>query len=109
MLVVGNLDWFDRGTEIRQMIARAALDFRTDITCWQDAWNALTGATPQRPGTLRLGPGKCSECHGRRWSHNSVARGNRNGICLTCHGNGKSRPQSFTALYAKSERDPAQS
>lgn len=100
-LLPGPFDWFDRGADVRRALAQAAIGFRGEITCWQDAWNALTGAKPGRPGQLHLSPGTCSECKGRRWSQRSLRMGVSGGVCLACQGSGRGRTEDHVALYAE--------
>lgn len=97
-LVIDRVDWFDRGNDIRRELATEILHARTEITCWQDAWNSLTGATEDRLGQLRLSPAKCSECRGRRFSTRSIQRGSN--VCLTCHGSGRGRSETLRTRYA---------
>lgn len=56
---------------------------------WQEAWNAWTGATPHRPGTIRIFA-RCSQCSGRGFSHRNVSHNlSRTGspyACGTCRG-----------------------
>lgn len=71
---------------------------------WQEAMNAWTGATPYRPGHLRVHPPRCHDCsHGvaRRPSMRSMSRGLNPMICGTCGGTGRGQMQTITVLFAR--------
>ena len=89
---------------------RALADYARTITgrqhaAWQDAWNALTGATKMRPGHLDVMPA-CASCHGRRISlrgHSvarAVTRGLPMGYCGVCAGTGRGLPTRIIAYAA---------
>lgn len=74
---------------------------------WQDAWNALTGATSHRPGRLELRHPVCRECNGRRFSlkASSLSRammaGLPTGTCMACRGTGREDWVTLLAVYAE--------
>lgn len=99
-LVPERVDWFVHQQDVRRQLAGAAMTSRVPLGSWQDAWNTLTGATPQRPGRLHLPPTRCPDCHGRGWSVRAASRGRPGGVCLACHGSRRTRSRDVTALYA---------
>ncbi|WP_114906840.1 hypothetical protein [Ornithinimicrobium murale] len=86
------------GQDIRWALANHIYADRVVYTCWQEAWNDLTGATPHRAGQLRLTPDRCQDCHGRRFALDR--RLGQFGPCTSCMGRGNGKPLTLTALYA---------
>lgn len=91
--------------EIREMFARYLMSAngRAHAT-WQEAWNAFTGATPDRSGVVSYTPLRCRECKGKRYSTRNVAKNfARTGStmpCGECRGSGRGQPVRETARYA---------
>lgn len=91
--------------EIRREFARAltASNVRQSET-WQEAWNMWTSATPERPGQVRYTPARCTECHGRGFSHRNIsrnlARTGHPGVCGGCRGTRKGTSQVIAARHA---------
>lgn len=74
-----------------------------------EAWNAFTGATPTRCGTIPVTSRDCPECHGSRFStagHSltrAVSAGYPLGTCAECYGSGRGTPVVLTAAYLTPE------
>lgn len=72
-------------------------------TTWQDAWNAFTGAQPNRTVQIRFTPSRCTTCSGRGFSTRHIARSiARTGspyICPDCRGSRRGQPTTVTAMY----------
>jgi len=90
---------------VRLELARhiAATRGRTAYVTWQAAWNDLTGASPTRPGTLRLSGVSCPTCHGKgfdvRHPGRNLARTGTASICGDCRGS-RTTNVTFLALRA---------
>ena len=81
----------------------AAVARTTAVFSWQQAWNAATGATRQRPGRLSFWAHiRCGTCHGRLID---LRRGQP---CIRCMGRGHVSTQiTQTALWAEPPTDEA--
>lgn len=99
------------GTEATDLARRALHDYACTRAgsahhTWQDGWDALTGASQQRPGTLRVDQPRCRECNGRRYSTSSrnisrnLSRGRSGLVCLECSGTGRGPRITMTAYPA---------
>lgn len=97
-LVRANMPTADLHREIRHEFARYASTGRAQYDSWQAAWNAMTGATKNRPGHLRVTPSRCADCHGRRFRLDRRL-GQFTG-CMTCNVTGRGQPVRLVALYA---------
>ena len=68
------------------------------------AWNAWTGATPQRPGVIAYTPHRCGRCHGKGFDlcnpGRSMVRTGNPYTCPECRGNRRGQPVRQTALWA---------
>lgn len=91
--------------EISEVFARylTSANGRAAAT-WQEAWNAFTGATPNRAGIIAYTPLRCRECKGKRYSTRNVARNfARTGhamACGECRGSGRGQYVRAVARYA---------
>jgi hypothetical protein len=83
-------DQFELRREFASWVAR-----QKPFDTWQDAWNAWTRATQQRPGRVDMWI-RCSTCKGRRYAlrHGAMRP------CWTCTGRGREHIYTI-ALWAK--------
>lgn len=81
---------------VRQELAQRAAGLRSTVGSWQEAWNTITSATPNRPGEVRFyAHVTCPNCHGRRFDPRTAR------ACMQCMAQGKKHTHvSLLARYA---------
>lgn len=82
---------------------------RSPFTSWQEAWNAWTGAHPDRPGQIEYTPARCHTCGGKGWNTRTVsrnlARTGHPAICGDCRGSRRGQRTRQVARYARLPED----